>query len=434
LKLLSINISLALLLKGFVILMSWMVLSLMGLKVYCQDETQLDSTNVQISYHNSDSIVTKSDTIHDGKNDVSPLDIGGSRGLVILSKDRMLRMRILGSIRTSINFTDQNLPDHQTFNPYEIPTNVDTKSPNFFAGLQQTRLGIEVTRQTGSSGDLFIRFEGDFKNSTTSLRVRHAYGQLGRFLIGQTWSLLNNVSYQPALVSLDGPASGSGLRTPQVRYSRQIKQGMAWNTAVEYSAPDIQVPDSVDVTILPVIPSFTARFSHYTDLISYRFAAVITTISGRVESNSISYVMGYGGSFASKLKMKRNGEFFLQFTAGKAITNFMDCFNGKNEVMAYNPATGRFETLFSTGGYIAYEHHLPKDFTTSLTGGIAAIKNKDFQPDHAHNLSFNVLLNLFWQPVDGARLGIEFANGRRYDKDGTWDLANRVSFLFYYDF
>ena len=417
-----------------VILLICILVSLNCSKVYGQVKGQNDSASVQIPVFETDSTNRENDSIQGSTNDVSALDIGKSRGIFISSEDKLIQLRILGSIRTGINLTDQNLPDPQTFNPYEIPTEIDTRSPNFFAGLQQTRLGIEVTRKTKMKGDLFIRFEGDFKNTSTSLRIRHAYGQIGRILIGQTWSLLNNVSYQPALVSLDGPVSGSGLRTPQVRYSYQINQSTSWNIAMEYSSPNFEVPDSVNVTILPVIPSFTARFSHLTDIISYRFAAIVTTISGRLESNPISYTLGYGGSFAGKMNIMRNGELFLQFSAGKGIAHYMDTFNGKDEDMDYNPNTSNFETLFSSGGYIAYELQLPKELTTSFTMGITSINNKDYQPDDAYNFSFNSLLNLFWQPTEGARLGIEFANGRRYNKVGTWGLANRVSFLFYYDF
>ncbi len=420
--------------KGLVVAISWMLVTLTGMIAYCQGETQFDSIKVNISYNNSDTAAVRSDTILKQIDDVSPLDIGGSRGVFILSADKMLQLRILGSIRTGINFTDQDMPDHQTFNPYEIPANVDTKSPNFFAGLQQTRLGIEVIRRTDAQGDLFIRFEGDFKNSSTSLRIRHAYGQIGRYLIGQTWSLFNNVSYQPALVSLDGPASGSGLRTPQVRYSWKNNPNTSWNVAIEHSAPEIEVPDTVNITVLPVIPNFTGRFSHRTNLISYRISGIITTLSGKDQTQSITYNFGYGVSVAGKMKIKSNGKIFFHFAAGKAISHFMDTFNGKNQDVVYNPNTAKFEPLVSTGGYLAYEHQLPNGFTTSLTAGITSINNRDFQPDDAYNFSFNTLLNLFWQPTAGARLGVELANGHRYDKGGARGLANRLSFLMYYDF
>lgn len=120
--------------KGILILTISILPLLMGNVAFGQIEDQQDSTDVAS---------IEADTIRDIQNDESALDIGGSRGIFIFSDDRMLQLRIVGSIRTAFNFTNQDMLDHQTFNPFEIPTHVDTKTSNFFAGLQQTRLGAE---------------------------------------------------------------------------------------------------------------------------------------------------------------------------------------------------------------------------------------------------------------------------------------------------
>ena len=402
--------------------------------VFAQEVVRQDSVKAKVSYHETDSTKFNKDTIQDQNNDISPLDIGGSRGIFILSADQMMQLRILGSIRTSIHYSDQDMKDKQTFNPYEIPTDLEVISPNFFAGLQQTRLGIEVTRRTKTRGDVFIRLEGDFKNSSTTFRIRHAYGQIGRILVGQTWSLMNNVVYQPAIVSLDGPANGSGLRTPQIRYSHTINNNLSWAAAIEYSAPDIEFPDSVSVSLLQVIPNLTGRFSFRNDRLSFRVSGVISTISGRVETKDISYAFGYAGSFAGMIRVSKKGQFYLSFSGGRATSHFLDMFNGNNEDMAYDPNTKTFEALDFYGGYLAYGYTLPKNFSTSISLGMAAIQNTDFQPETDYRYSYNALLNLFWEPVKGARLGIEFANGRRLNKSDGWGAANRISMLMYYDF
>lgn len=83
---------------------------------------------------------------------------------------------------------------------------------------------------------------------------------------------------------------------------------------------------------------------------------------------------------------------------------------------------------------LTYERILPKNFSASLALGLASITNIDFQPEEAYNYSYNALVNIFWQPVEGARLGIEFANGQRFDKVPSRGFANRLSALIYYDF
>jgi hypothetical protein len=93
-----------------------------------------------------------------------------------------------------------------------------------------------------------------------------------------------------------------------------------------------------------------------------------------------------------------------------------------------------FVPLDAFGGYIAFEQMLPLNLSASLSYGMATIPNKDFQSDRAYSWSYNALFNVFWQPVDGARIGIEYANGQRFDKGPPRGMANRVSMLIYYDF
>ena len=65
---------------------------------------------------------------------------------------------------------------------------------------------------------------------------------------------------------------------------------------------------------------------------------------------------------------------------------------------------------------------------------MATISNHDFQATDAYSHSYNALANLFWEPINGARLGLEFATGQRFDYGEPSGSANRVSMLMYYDF
>jgi hypothetical protein len=63
---------------------------------------------------------------------------------------------------------------------------------NTFAGVRQSRLGVRSSTPT-SLGDLKTTFEFELFGtgvdaSQTTFRLRHAYGELGAFGAGQTWS------------------------------------------------------------------------------------------------------------------------------------------------------------------------------------------------------------------------------------------------------
>ncbi len=374
------------------------------------------------------------DTIKETPNDFSPLDIGSNRGIFILSANKLLQLRILGSVRANFHYSDDDLEGKETFNPFDIPTASSFNTPIYYAGYSQTRLGFEITRRTMTRGDIFVRLEGDFNSSSGGFRVRHAYGEIGRFLVGMTWSLTNNVGYQPAMVSSDGAVGSIGLRTPQIRYSHKFSDKMGYSLGLEYSKPQIQIPDSIGASAIQVIPDLMARLTYNSDRLSLRFSGAFTTISGRVFNNTIEYAPGYLASLAGIISSVKGGNLYFSFSAGHATSHFMDTFNGKSQDLVYNSDQRSFVPLDYWAGYISYSHDLPQNFSASLSLGYSDIDNKDFQLDRNFNNSYNTLLNLFWDPAEGARLGLEYAHGKRVDKGDDSGYSNRISLLMYYDF
>lgn len=401
--------------------------------IVAQENEKVDSAKVQVAYHEPLDTQVSKDSL-DIQTDVSPLDIGSDRGIFILSSDKMMQLRILGSVRALLNYSSQELQKTGTFNPYEIPTNTNGFSPNFYADLNQTRIGFEVTRRTKRLGDIFIRIETDFLSSSNTLRIRHAYGQSGKFLFGQTWSLFSNVSFTPATVSTDGPVGSSFLRTPQIRYTGKIKEIVGFSVAIEYSTPDFEIPDSVDGTLLQVIPDFTGRFTYRVGSLSLQGSGVITTMSGRDNQGNIHYSFGLGGSISGKLNINEKENLLFSFTTGRAISHFLDAFNGKLVDASYNPDTQKFKATVSTAGYVSYSRDWKYDISSSISAGVGSLQVRDYQADNSFHWGYNLLANAFWQPVDGARVGAEFAYGQRFNKYGSRGMASRVSMLLYYDF
>lgn len=421
-KLKNVNFSLSTIIFICIILISQVVSG--------QESKDQDSTKVKVNYNKKESSFS-SDTGYVQK---QALDIGSDRGLFILSADKNMQMRILGSVRAAFNYSDQNLSNKSSLDPYDIPTNLSTLSPNYYASLSQTRFGFEVTRQTKKAGDIFIRMEMDFASSTNNLRLRHAYGQFKRLLVGQTWSLFSNVSYTPATVSFDGIAGSIFTRTPQIRFFGKINNQLKWAAAIEYSQPDFIIPDSIKVSLLQVIPDLTSKIEFNNDLFSGSISGVITTISGRDTTDKISYGFGIGVSFSGQFTIQEKNKILFSITSGQAISHFIGVFSGQQQDAAYDPVNKVFKALPSTSGFISYNRDLIKNLIANVSLGFAAINNKDFQSDDDYSYGYNALINVFWEPVEGARLGLEFANGQRFDIGSNRGMANKISMLLYYDF
>ncbi|MEJ2596452.1 MAG: hypothetical protein P8100_15300 [bacterium] len=80
-------------------------------------------------------------------------------------------------------------------------------------------------------------------------------------------------------------------------------------------------------------------------------------------------------------------------------------------------------------------HITPEEnLTEGYTYGIQVIEKYSlFARDSFHRgQSFH--LSTFWTIMEGARMGIEFIYGQRYNPDKTHGSASRINMLFYYDF
>ena len=122
--------------------------------------------------------------------------------------------------------------DFKQINPNWFDTMRVTKLPSFekefgedhntFAGVRQTRFGVRSSTPT-SLGDLKTTFEFELfgvgvDEGQTTFRLRHAYGELGAFGAGQTWSPFMDPDVFPNSLEYWGPTGMVFFRNVQVRW------------------------------------------------------------------------------------------------------------------------------------------------------------------------------------------------------------------------
>jgi hypothetical protein len=373
------------------------------------------------------------DTTHQSREN-APLDIADNRGLYIVADSRMVQMRILGSVRFSAFYDFQNLESDNSFNTYEIPTGDDNYYlPNYYNSLNFSRLGFEVTRRT-KEYDFFIRLEMDFAGQNNSFRIRHAYGKYGRYLVGQTWSLITNVGALPATVDPNGPVGAVSGRTPQLRVTHKFSDKLRSAFALEYSLPDFISPDSVSIVFVQTIPNVTARFNTDGNYGSVQVAAILAPITGVIVNGNKSTSFGYGVSISGIFNLKNNDQLLYQGTFGNAIAHFVNPFSGSGQDMSYDASTEKFKGIGVMAGFVSFKHNWFKNIASYLSFGIAPLLNREFEAATDYNFSYNASVNGFWMISDGLRIGLEYLYGQRYNINNERGSANRVWALFYYDF
>ena len=93
----------------------------------------------------------------------------------------------------------------------------------FFSGVRQSRLGVKSFTPT-SLGELKTIFEFELFGvgadaGQTTFRLRHAWGELGQFGAGQTWSTFMDIDVFPNSIEYWGPNSMVFFRNVQARWT-----------------------------------------------------------------------------------------------------------------------------------------------------------------------------------------------------------------------
>jgi len=396
---------------------------------YCAYAQQPDSKKVFVS-NGLDSL--KSDTtkiIED-----AALDIAQNRGFFIVTPDSKMQLRILGSVRYLVVFDDTDLPFKNFLNTYQIPVGDQVQRIfNYYSGLDQSRLGFEVTRHT-KNGIVFVRLEADFAG-TNGFRIRHAYGQYGQFLIGQSWSLFSQITSLPATVDFVGPTGSITVRTPQIRYtSERILPSYKLSFGLEYFKPRFTIPDSIIAKSFQLIPDITARTEKSLNWGLLQLSGLFSILSGITEKDKVVLLPGWGVSLSAVINSWATGKWYLQATGGKGITRYYSDLSRQNMDLLYDPESNKSYLPHTFGASLTYEHTWSPKVFSNFTYSTLLLENYSFTPDDAYHRGNSFRFNSFWDVVEGAKVGAEFIHAIRKNKGNENGSANRVNLLFYYDF
>ncbi len=164
-------------------------------------------------------------------------------------------MKVGGQVRMSVVNTLGPLGVDDKFVTSSIPIEGSQeagKGERLTYSARPSRLNFDFRTPTGV-GAVRAFIEADFAGgSTNSFRLRHAYGQWGQFLGGQTWSTFADPDAEPDGIDFEGLNAISLFRQPQIRWTKAIRENAFLSIAAENPSPDVtgasgvnQAPDVV---------------------------------------------------------------------------------------------------------------------------------------------------------------------------------------------
>ncbi|MHA4845698.1 DcaP family trimeric outer membrane transporter [Flavitalea antarctica] len=364
-------------------------------------------------------------------------------------------MDIYGFIMADLGYNfDQIHPDwFDVVRPTKLPAykNQYGADGNFFASVRQTRLGFKNYFQTGL-GELRTQFEFEMFGTgvdagQTTIRLRHAYAELGKFGVGQYWSPFMDIDVFPNTVEYWGPTGMAFFRNVQVRFM-PIQGDTRLTIALE--RPGASADQGVyasRVELQGVVPRFSlpdlsAEYRHAGKWGYVELAGIARRIEWEDQNTDpldlSGDALGWGLNLSTNLKIGKKDVFRGAVVYGEGIQNYMNDapvdVGIKNNFS--NPTTPVEGVALPMIGVTAFlDHTWSEKFSTAIGWSMIDIDNSDGQTPDAFKKGNYIVGNLMYYPVANAMMGVEFQYGDRENYSDGWNTSiTKVQFSFKYNF
>lgn len=364
-------------------------------------------------------------------------------------------MEIYGFIMMDMghNF-DQIHPDwYDVVRPTKLPSfeNQYGTDGNFYASVRQTRLGFKNYFET-DLGELKTQFEFELFGTgvdagQTTIRLRHAYAELGKFGAGQTWSPFMDIDVFPNTVEYWGPTGMVFFRNIQVRYM-PIQGDTRLTFALERpgASADQGTYDGrvelVGVNPKFALPDLSFEYRHGATWGYAEIAGIVRSIKWEDQNDDefdlSGDALGWGLNLSTNLKFGSKDVFRGSVVYGEGIQNYMNDApvdvgietNFENE---NTPIKGVALPLL---GVVAFLDHTWNDkFTSSIGYSMIDIDNSNGQADDAFKKGQYAIANLMWYPAKNVMMGAELQWGDRENfRDDYNPSITKLQFSFKYNF
>ena len=333
----------------------------------------------------------------------------------------------LGSIAVE-GSPERELGGASTFHVKQTRVNLDFRSKAVWKN------GKEFPLQVFVEIDWFF----DDPNLALNTRLRHAYGVIGRLLVGRTWTTSVDLSTIPGTIDFSGGDALYGGRVTQIRWQDKISKRLSYAVALEEPGGQVDNPDNLPgetrlkmpnlagmmkfksekgSTIQLGLDAFSIRWAGtqgFSDYSEFGYALSLTSrilFKLRDYSDAIIFGGGYG---------KGQGHKIISLSWDGKASGTID----ENGLTLNN----------SWWAFAGFNHYWSKSLNSNFS---TAWTSTDLQPSQEGSTikragSFHA--NLIWFPYKKVSTGIEYMWGVRENNSGIEGTASRVQFMVKYKF
>jgi len=322
--------------------------------------------------------------------------------------------------------------------PTKLPSFEDEfgKDGSTFFSARQTRFGIKSWTPT-AMGELKTTFEFEMYGvgvdaGQTTIRLRHAYGELGKWGAGQTWSPFMDIDVFPNTVEYWGPNGMAFFRNVQLRYM-PIQGDTRFTIALERPGASADagvhsdIVDAGNIKARYPIPDISAEYRKgmtnggYVELAGIVRRIQWEDLNATPALDLSGSVVGWGLNATSNLKFASN-VLRLGVVYGEGIENYMNDapVDVGTEADVNDPITPIKGVALPVTGITAFLDHTWNEKASSSIGySRVDIDNSEGQAPDAFKLGQYALANVMFTPVQDVMWGIEVGWIQRENKDAV---------------
>ena len=350
------------------------------------------------------------------------------------------------------NFGSINPSWSDTERPTQLPSYTGQYGPDgsTFWGVRQTRFGVKTFTPT-ALGELKTIFEFELFGTgvdagQTTFRLRHAWGELGQFGAGQTWSAFMDIDVFPNSLEYWGPNGMVFFRNVQVRWTPI--QG-ASNVVIALERPGASADGGAyagHIELQNVAPQFKwpdltghARLARNWGYV--QVGGIVRKIAW-VDTNPVPYnlsgtAIGWGINVSSNVNFTKKDVGKFSVVYGSGIQNYMndapvDVSVKNNPSNAVSPIKGVPLPIIGVVSFL--DHTWSDKFSSSVGYSMVNIWNSDGMTADSYHQGHYALANLLYHPVKQVTMGGEFQFGRRVNFTDGFNVNDyKMQFSFRYD-
>lgn len=378
-------------------------------------------------------------------------------GSAVKSQDagKQKTMEIYGFIMMDAGYNmDQIDPNwFDVVRPTKLPSfeNEYGTDGNVYFSVRQTRLGFKNYFPT-SMGELKTHFEFEMFGTgvdagQTTIRLRHAYAELGKFGVGQYWSPFMDIDVFPNTVEYWGPTGMAFFRNVQIRYM-PIQGETRMTIALERpgaSGDQGVYSDRIELAGINgkfPLPDLSAEYRKGMSWGYVELAGIVRDIEWEDQNaDSVDLsgsALGWGLNLSTNIKIGQKDVIRGAVVYGEAIQNYMndapvDIGIENNFSDPEQPVKGVALPLLGVSAFL--DHKWNDRFSSSIGYSMIDIDNSDAQTDDAFKKGQYAIANLLYYPAENAMAGIEFQYGDRENFRDGWNTSiTKIQLSFRYNF